>query len=91
MRTLQVWFARYGGLASWLFLIGLLPQVWTNFTLSRYTSGSLGTWGLYIAAYGLFGLYMAVKDQKIVALGQFIGCALCILIVLQSLIFPHAQ
>lgn len=84
-------FKQYGGLASWLFIVGLPPQVWTNWRKGRYTSGSLGTWGLYIFAYFSFGLYMLLIGQWIVAGGQFVGGMLCVLITLQSRLLPHAQ
>lgn len=84
-------FKQYGGLASWLFIVGLPPQVWTNWKKGRYTSGSLGTWGLYIIAYFSFGLYMLSIGQFIVAGGQFVGFVLCVTITIQSKTLSHAS
>lgn len=84
-------FLQLGGFASWLFLVGLIPQVWTNIVRKRYTSGSLGTWGLYIVAYYVFGAYMFAVGQVWVGVGQLIGGTLCVVIVLQSQLLPHAR
>ncbi len=78
-------------MVSYLFIVGLFPQVVNNFALGRYMSGSLGTWGLYTFTYFAFGLYMWAVKERWVALGQAVGGTLCVIIVLQSLVLPHAQ
>lgn len=44
MDRLTQLFLKYGGMVSYLFIVGVVPHVWTNFASGRYMSGSLGTW-----------------------------------------------
>ncbi|MEX1063795.1 MAG: hypothetical protein WD898_00145 [Candidatus Paceibacterota bacterium] len=91
METLGDLLLKFGGLSSWLFILALPPQVYGNWQENIYKSGPRTTWWLFIAAYALFGTYMLLVGEHIVAAGQYAGGILSITVMVQSYIYKHAK
>lgn len=91
MKLLLDLFTQYGGLSVWIFLWAVLPQIRQNYRSKIYFSGPRSTWIIFAVGYILFGVYILLNGDRLVAFEELVGLTECGVIIVQSVIYPHAK